>query len=294
MQFRYSYGSLPTLKKLLPGFQCICDNTMHVIRFRGLNPHGEHIALLHGIAACSATWMPLVRALMPIAKSFLLFDLPGHGLSSAAPEGFGFLDAYRCAEACLLKNLEPEESNMIIGNSLGGAFAFRFCADHPDYVSRCVLISPAGAPFPTTAEDVVAPFLTKSLADAKKIVDLVWTKPTKAAYLLAPVIRHTTTQPGFVSLIQSLISLDKNPDGELAQMIFNPGMVSQVRIPMMLIWGKQDKILPREMCAWFDENLPQSVARYFPEDLGHCPQFEAPGRVASEIIRWRMASTKTI
>ncbi len=289
MKINQSYGVSPVLKKMIPGLQRINGLTLHVLKFPGLNAHGDHIALLHGIAGSASSWLPLVKSLMPIAKSFLLFDLPGHGLSPAAPDNFSCLDAYRCAESCLLKNLDPEDPNLIIGNSLGGGFAFKFCMEHPDFSARCVLISPAGAPFPNSAAEVISPFLAKSMADAKKIVDLVWTNPPRLAYLLAPMLRFTTAQPCFISMMQSIMKVDEEPDGELAHWLFKKEQLASFKTPSLLIWGKKDKILPNEMRAFFDENLPDSVARFFPDNLGHCPHFESPKMIADEIIRWRQS-----
>ena len=287
MMIPSTYGVTPILKKMLPGFQRINDKTMHVVKLPGLNPQGDNIALLHGVAASASSWLPLVKALLPIAKSFLLFDLPGHGLSPSAPKQFNCMDAYRCAESCLLKNLDPEDPNLIIGNSLGGAFTVKFCMEHPDYAARCVLISPAGAPFPGSAREIISPFLAKSLADARQIVEHVWTNPPKVAYLLAPLIRMTTAQPGFISLMESIMKIDEDPNGELAQMLFTQNQLADFKTPALFIWGKKDRILPSQMCAYYDAHLPDSVTRYFPDNLGHCPQFEAPKEIADEIMTWR-------
>ena len=280
-------ATMPFLRHLPPGFQRIHHHTIHVLKFPGLNPKGDNIVFIHGIAAFSSTWAPLIKSLLPIARSFLVFDLPGHGMSPAPEPPFTARDAYFLARDCLVRNLDPDAPNLIIGNSLGGGFAFRFCYENPEFARRSVLISPAGAPFPVSARAVISRFLVKSFGDACKMIEDVWTHPTKANYLTAPLIMNTAKQPGFISMMQSLIDIDKDPDGPVGQLLFQPEMVKNYHIPTLFIWGQEDRILPVEMRNYFDQYLPDTTTRFFPEDLGHCPHLENAPLIARQIIDWR-------
>ena len=252
------FATTPILKHLPPGFQRICDKTIHVASIPGLNPKGPVVILLHGIAASAASWLPLIKSLTFFAKKFLVMDLPGHGLSPDSIPPFTVKDASEIVKTCLIHNLDPLCDNMLIGNSLGGAFAVRFCSECPEFIHSCVLISPAGAPFPNTAKSVIDPFCAKTIGDACKIIESVWVDPTPVSYMLAPVLLHTMSQPGYLSLMDSIMDIDTHPDGETAQMLPTPEMLSAFQPRTLLIWGQKDAILPHEMCEFFDKYLPFS------------------------------------
>ena len=196
------------------------------------------------------------------------------------------MDAYDIVRECLIDNLDPYNNNLIIGNSLGGAFTFKFCMENPAFAQRAVLISPAGAPFPTTAEDVIRPFMAKTFGDACKIIERIWTNPKMSNYVIAPLLIRTAAQPGFQSMLESIISIDQDPNGPLAQMLFSPQDLQNFPVPALFIWGDQDHVLPMEMRDYFDAHLPTSVPRIFPSDLGHCPHYENPSFVAQMIKQW--------
>jgi pimeloyl-ACP methyl ester carboxylesterase len=52
--------------------------------------------------------------------------------------------------------------------------------------------------------------------------------------------------------------------------------------PVCLIWGEQDRILPKKQGLWLKEHLPQAELTLLP-GVGHAPQEEAP-EVVNEII----------
>lgn len=279
-------ATTPMLRCLPPGVRRYHDHTVQVYKFPGLNPKGCNIALVHGIGASALSWMALVKPLARYARSFLMLDLPGHGFSPDPQPPYSCIDAYNVVNDCLIDNLEPYGNNLIIGNSLGGAFALKFCLDNPDVAQRAVLMSPAGAPFPTCAEDVIRPFLPTTLSDACKIIERIWTNPKLGNYIFALAFLKIAEKPGFQSMLESIISIDKDPNGPIAQMMFSQKDIEEFPIPALFIWGDYDHILPMEMRTYFDKYFPQTVERYFPEDLGHCPHYEDPKRIAEKIGEW--------
>lgn len=258
-------------------------------QFPGLNAKGPSVTLVHGIAASAATWLPLAIELAPFCKRFYIPDIPGHGLSPAPKSPFSCIDAYEITRDAILRSIDPLETHVLVGNSLGGAFALKLLLDFPNEFQKAVLISPAGAPFPHSAKEVIAPFLPDTIAQAKNIVDRVFVHPTKIhEALLAPLLKASTASPGFRSMLQSIADIDENPDNPLSKLIFTPEQISKIHLPLMLIWGGNDKILPIEMRNFFDKYLPQNAIRVFDADFGHCPQFDAVkplARILAPFIR---------
>ena len=283
-------ATTPILKVIPPGFQRILKYTMHVAKIPGLNRDGYDITLVHGIAAAAATWITLIRFLMPHARNILVFDMPGHGLSADPIPPFSCEDAYEAVSACLLKNLDPSNPNLLIGNSLGGGFSIKFAKDYPDLIQRLVLISPAGAPFPGTVSEVLDMFLPKDIKEAIFGLKKAFAFPTKKAYLLAPVLLHYSARPGFRSLMHSIKEIDSNPESRLKSLMFTPEDLADFHTQSLLIWGQRDKVLPSQMRDYFDAHLPNSTTRLFPSNFGHCPQFEQPMELATYIMEWLNSS----
>ncbi|NJO71685.1 MAG: alpha/beta fold hydrolase, partial [Oscillatoriales cyanobacterium RM1_1_9] len=64
-------------------------------------------------------------------------------------------------------------------------------------------------------------------------------------------------------------------------------LLPQLKIPVLLIWGKQDKLIPLRFAQ------PQKYLQYNSslklielEEAGHCPHDECPEQVNREILKW--------
>ncbi len=271
----------PRISFTIPGFKHIKNHTIHVLTLPGLKRSGPTVVLIHGLAATASSWMPLIKELSRRAAKFIIFDLPGHGLSPAVEPPFTFLDAYEIVKAVILRELEPDDKPIIVGNSLGGAFAMRFVLDYPKLVSRAILISPAGAPFPTSAKDVIAPFFVTTHQEAIDILHKIFVRPSLSSDILAPQLLMTARHPCFLTLLTSILQYDTDPESPVRKMILTKEELRQCPVPIQLIWGQKDKVLPQGMRDFYDAYLPDNCTRIFPETFGHCPQFEDTKALAS-------------
>lgn len=276
---------MPVLKHLPPSFLRIQNQTVHIASLPGLNPNGPEITLIHGIMASAITWMPLVCYLAPIAKRFILPDIPCHGLSSSPPLPFDCIDAYNLTAQAIRLKLSPNAQNIIIGNSLGGAFALKFCVDYPNLAKRCILISPAGAPFDTRAKDIIKTFCPLTQKQARNIVRRVYNHPPAIIEKLLPtILKHMAQSPAFQALMQSIIDIDASPDSPLAKLMFTPSYLQNITTKTCLIWGDNDNILTRSMRDFYNRYLPADAKRVFSKIYNHCPQFEYPKALAHDCI----------
>eukprot|EP01032_Pedospumella_encystans_P006746 gene6746-8092_t len=97
---------------------------------------------LHGFGSSLQTWdlwaEPLERT-----HHVVCLDLPGAGLSDPDPTG-DYTDARTHALILKLMDKLDIKQAVFVGNSLGGRIAWTFTANHPDRVSKLVLIAPDG------------------------------------------------------------------------------------------------------------------------------------------------------
>lgn len=103
---------------------------------------GPPLVYLHGGLSASFEWIPMLPSL---ARSYrvLAVDRPGHGL--ADPFDYSGVDLYEHAPRFVREVLDALElsSANLVGNSLGGFISVAFAIQHPERVSRLVLV---GAP----------------------------------------------------------------------------------------------------------------------------------------------------
>jgi 4,5:9,10-diseco-3-hydroxy-5,9,17-trioxoandrosta-1(10),2-diene-4-oate hydrolase len=70
-------------------------------------------------------------------------DLPGYGLSSKPEDAQYTLDFFVAALHEFLTALDIRRC-VLLGNSLGGAIAMKYALDHPDAVTKLILMAPGG------------------------------------------------------------------------------------------------------------------------------------------------------
>jgi pimeloyl-ACP methyl ester carboxylesterase len=116
--------------------------SLHALRFE--NPGAPTLVLLHGLLGSSRNWTTVGRALQDKYDVHAL-DLRNHGQSPHA-------EAMRWAELCgdLEAYLEKEGLNEIVlmGHSLGGKIAMRFACEHPDVVTKLIIVDIAAKAYP--------------------------------------------------------------------------------------------------------------------------------------------------
>jgi pimeloyl-ACP methyl ester carboxylesterase len=110
---------------------------------------GPPLVLLHGSGPGATSWSNFKQNLPALSQHFrvLAVDQPGYGKSDKPP--FSREDSIFQVTSRALVGLFDElgiEQAHILGNSLGGANALRFAIDHPERVSRMVLMVPGARP----------------------------------------------------------------------------------------------------------------------------------------------------
>lgn len=102
---------------------------------------GPPLILIHGLGASVVTWR---GNLGPLSKAFRVYalDLPGHG-DSEKPDIDYAADRMVRFMVSFMEELGLERP-AIIGSSVGGALGLMMALDHPELVSKLVLVDSAG------------------------------------------------------------------------------------------------------------------------------------------------------
>ncbi len=237
------------------------------------DPHAPAVIFLHGFGSSLETWEPWARSLSAHYR-VLRFDLPGSGLSEPDRTG-DYSDTRSLALIADLMDRLGIENAALVGNSMGGRIAWRFAAAYPSRVRKLVLISPDGfaspgfeygkAPQVPAVLKLMKYFLPRSLmrsnlaaayADPARLSDSVVDRYYDL--LLAPGNRAA-----MISRMQQSILEEPIP------------LLRKLETPTLLLWGKQDRLIPFTNSADYLSALPHANLVEFP-DLGHVPHEEAP------------------
>lgn len=233
------------------------------------------VVFLHGIASSSAVYGPALARVRKASRRVLAVDAPGHGLSSAPWVTLGPERLFEALSHVLDRELDAPA--LVVGNSLGGAMALRYAQRSPERVAGLVLTSPGGAPItdPEEHERFLRGFVLESVRDARDFLGrlnhaMPWYGP-----LVAPDVKRMFKNPAVRSILDSL-----EP-----RHFFAPGELASLPMPIHVIWGKSDRVIPPCCLGFFKENLPPHTVFEEPEGIGHSPHTEDPKGFMQLVLR---------
>jgi len=237
------------------------------------------IVLLHGLGSQGADYLPLLARLRPHVREIVAPDMPGHGASSApvAPRP-------RTTHVETLGEALDDvlgEPAVIFGNSVGGYAALRYAIARPDRVRGLFLASPSGAP--STKEEIdrlLGVLRIRSHADAMRFLDLaVHEKKKWVRHVMAWGLRRRFSAPSLAPWIDSIRDAEPLAPADLARMT----------MPIHLMWGRSERVLPREHLEFFRAHLPNARIDEA-EGFAHSPQLDDVDAVARKLLAFAEAS----
>lgn len=252
------------------------------VAYRDVGRGEETLLLLHGMAGSSDTW----RAVLPqLAKRYRVIapDLLGHG-QSAKPRSDYSLGAFAVGLRDLLDELGVTQVT-VVGQSLGGGVAMQFVYQHPDYCRRLVLISSGGL-----GQDVGWTLRLLSAPGAELLLPVIAPSPVvrignkvrswlSAANIQSPrgaemwsaysSLSDPQTRQAFLRTLRSVVDYR----GQAVSALNRLHLTSE--LPLMVIWGDQDHIIPVEHGYELDRLRPGCRLEVLP-GVGHFPHVEKP------------------
>ncbi|MCC6553293.1 MAG: alpha/beta hydrolase [Polyangiaceae bacterium] len=244
---------------------------LHVYDAEGDGPLPT-VVVLHGINSSGAAFAPLLARLRKRARRVLVPEAPGHGFSGD-PTAPLTPDTLSAAMTELLDR-ELDEPAIVAGNSLGGGVALSYAIARPDRVRALVLTSPAGAAMDEAdLADLLSTFKLRSRAEARAFMARLYARPPWFAPLLAGDVKKRFAREVITSFTASV-----RPEHG-----FTPAELASLEMPILLLWGRADRLMPPSNLEYFRRHLPPHARIEEPEDLGHCPHLDAPARLAATI-----------
>lgn len=242
---------------------------------------GEPVLLIHGFGASSYSWRHVIE---PLAQKnrVITIDLKGFG-DSPKPRD----DAYSVYEqARLVRNfiLENDLKNLhIVGHSYGGGVALAvsiyLSASNPGLQKSLVLIDSVAYPqelpgfVKILATPVLGPLITYAVPNTFQVKNLLQIVYFNDDLIPQEAIDHYAADLGKPDAKYALLtSVRQMLPTDLQQFSEN---YASLTIPTLIIWSREDEIVPLAVGKRLHENIPDSKLVIM-SGVGHAVQEEKP------------------
>ena len=235
------------------------------IRYLKLGDAGSPIVLVHGFTGNLNNWL-FSHATLAEERTVYALDLPGHG-SSSKDVGDGSIETLSSVLCDWMDALDLPVVHLV-GHSLGGGIVLKTALRHPDRIRSCTLIASAGLGKEIDAEYLDGVIQVDRRKQLKPYLERLFANPDQvtrqAVDDLLKFKRVDGVREALTTIAGQLIS-----DGQ--QTAVYRDRLDQIDMPVLVVWGGRDQIVPHEHAA----GLPESWQVKVLEDCGHMVQMES-------------------
>ena len=256
------------------------------------------LILLHGFGAAIEHWrnnIPILGQEFPVYA----LDLLGFGASRKANTNYSiYLWVEQVHDFWQTFIGEPV---VLVGNSIGSLVCLTAAITYPEMVKGIVMLSLPDVsirqemiprwlqPVVTSIENLFAsPLLLKTLlkilrqpSTLKRWAGIAYQDQTAITDELVSILSAPAYDEGSDKTFFALFKSVRQPN-------FAPSakeVLPKLTIPMLLIWGSQDKMVPPSLAPIFAVLNPQ--IKYIElEQVGHCPHDECPEKFNPILLDW--------
>ena len=244
------------------------------LRYLRRGEGGDPAILIHGFGGDLNNWLFNHEALAA-SRTVYALDLPGHGGSSKQVDD-GTLGEFTKSLRGFMDAVGVETAHLA-GHSMGGAVALDFALAHPDRALSLALIASAGLGAEIDGDYIegfitagrrrdIKPHLEKLFADAGLV----------GRQLIDDILKYKRLD-GVDSALRTIA--DQLFPGGRQQAVLRDRL-GELSIPIQVIWGSEDRILP----ASHAKGLPANVKAQIISGSGHMVQMEAAAEVNRAIV----------
>ncbi len=245
------------------------------IRYLEEGNSDDTIVLLHGLGGMAERWIPVIPFL---SKKYRIIapDLIGYGQSDK-PQADYTIDLFRKTTLEFLEILSLQNV-LMIGTSLGGETVAECASTQNPRIKKIVLSSPAG--IMKKSNPVLDAYIMAALHPTSESV--------KSAYQMMTGKNTEVSEKS----VENFIS---NMERHNAKMVFlstllgmknSPAITEKlhlIKIPVLLIWGNNDSMIPVEYSKDFASSIP-NCELVIMDGCGHIPYEEKPSEFSKLVL----------
>jgi pyruvate dehydrogenase E2 component (dihydrolipoamide acetyltransferase) len=228
------------------------------------NSDGPVVVLVHGFGGDLNNWMFTSPALEGTAR-VIAVDLPGHGASGKQVD-IRSIDELARKLLALLDALGIQSAHLA-GHSLGGAIVGLAALARPGFAISLTLIASAGL-----GEEIDDAYLQGFIAaerrkDLQAVIAKLFADQSLVSHDLVEGLLRFKRLDGVTGALTAIRAAMIDQGKQRVSLL--PDLAG-LRVPVQVIWGKQDRIVP----ATHAGGLPSSVAVHLFDGAGHMVHME--------------------
>jgi pimeloyl-ACP methyl ester carboxylesterase len=280
-------------------------------RPRGIEPTESPLILVHGFGASLEHWQHNLTELAQ-NRSVYALDLLGFGASDKvfAPYSPSGLWA---EQVCDFWSSLVQRPAIIVGNSIGSLVAIAAAAAQPELCLGLVLINlPDASVVPTqipkALQGAIARVSRLMRPFTQGLVGVLTSPPLFSPFfyvlrqprlirswlanayvnpaLITPERVAQFCDPAFdLGAGRALRAMVTHAIAAAGSDVSATAALSRLQVPILLLWGKQDKLVPPQLGPLFKPYNPRLELIEL-DQAGHCPQDECPEVVNGLILEW--------
>ncbi|MBR3553569.1 MAG: alpha/beta hydrolase [Clostridia bacterium] len=254
-----------------------------------LKGSGSPAVLVHGYATPYFVYDKVFDALVDAGYRVLRYDLLGRGLSERVDADYTpELFARQLKE--LTDAIFPDETFDLFGHSMGGAVTATFCAMYPGRAKRIVWLAPAGM-------DTFRPPFYMKLANVRGLGGLIFNAigaKTLLTHCASEATHVTQTERDdfmrkfayalqYKGFVRCTLSSLRNTILKTEDVTNAYAEVAKQGIPVLCVWGTDDRTMPFYQTVRFREVLPKAKLVTF-DGSGHIFLFDEGVRTMQTVF----------
>jgi pyruvate dehydrogenase E2 component (dihydrolipoamide acetyltransferase) len=233
------------------------------------------VLLLHGFGADLNAWMFTQPALAD-GRQVIALDLPGHGGSVKQLDRADAESLVAVLDHAL--NALGVQRLHLVGHSMGGGIAISFALRQPERAATLTLISSASLGLEINAAFIDGFLRAARRREAIEVLNLlVHDRTLVSRPMVEDVLRYKRLDG--VPAALATFAEEWFPGGR--QRAGLSDAVAALKLPVQIIWGREDRIIPVAHAEALASRLPVHIL----EQTGHLPHMEKAGEVNRLIKR---------
>jgi pimeloyl-ACP methyl ester carboxylesterase len=234
---------------------------------------GQPILLIHGLGSRAEDWANIMPQLVHGGRHVYAIDMLGYGRSSRPADAAYSIPAEAGVVEKFLASQNLRQTDLG-GWSMGGWVAIRVALDEPERVRRLAIYDSAGLRFDLPFKASL--FWPDNPAALTALNDLL--SPGRGPHIPALMQRDVlrlVQRNGWI--------VQRSMESMLTGADLVDGKLSTLKMPVLIVWGKNDQLTPVALAYTFHAQIPQSVLEIY-DGCGHLAPRECADRIGPNTL----------